>query len=284
MFSRRWIINYILIFLIVLFTYIGNRFDVETGYQPQQGVTSLKPESIETMEIRTADAELMLRREDDGWMLESPIRWPANDADVERLLGITSVKTDSRLAADEIDLETLGLQFPVASLRLNDTLVLFGGTNNIGARRYTMVGSTVYLLPDMLLPFMSQGLTGIVDQSLLPQRFELSALKLPNQEINRDASNAWQMIDTDGIGQKQIAKLVDNWQNLQALRVKPFLAEKIPQQKITAQLADGRNQDFFVMSIDPEIIIANPQIGLQYHFPADLYYRLISLRADEASG
>jgi len=284
MFSRRWIINYILIFLIVLFTYIGNRFDVKTGYQPQQGVTSLKPESIETMEIKTADAELTLRREDGGWMLESPIRWPANEGDVERLLGITSVKTDSRLAADEIDLATLGLQFPRASLRLNDTLVLFGGTNNIGARRYTMVDSTVYLLPDMLLPFMSQGLTGIVDQSLLPRRFELGALRLPDQEISRDASNAWQLNDANGIGQEQIAQLVDNWQNLQALRVKPFSAKKIPQHKITAQLADGRIQDFFVMSIDPEIIIANPDIGLQYHFPADLYYQLISLRADEASG
>ncbi|MDH3635763.1 MAG: DUF4340 domain-containing protein [Gammaproteobacteria bacterium] len=284
MFSRRWIINYILIFLIVLFTYIGNRFDVETGYQPQQSVTSLKPESIGTMEIQTADAKLILRREEDGWMLESPIRWPANDGDVERLLGITSVKTDSRLAAEEIDLETLGLQFPKASLRLNETLVLFGDTNNIGARRYTMVGSTVYLLPDMLLPFMSQGLTGIVDQSLLPRRFELSALKLPGHEIIRDANNTWRLIDAKGIGQEQIAKLVDNWQNLQALRVKPFSAEKIPQQKITTRLADGRNHDFFVMSIDPEIVIANPQISLQYHFPADLYYQLISLRTDETSG
>ncbi len=284
MFSRRWIINYILILLIVLFTYIGNRFDVETGYQPQQSVTALKPENIETMEIQTADAELMLRREGDGWMLESPIRWPANDVDVERLLGITSVKTDSRLAADEIDLATLGLQFPKASLRLDDTLVLFGGTNNIGARRYTMVGSTVYLLPDMLLPFMSQGLTGIVDQSLLPRRFELGALQLPGYEINRDANNAWRLVDANGVGQQQIEKLVDNWQNLQALRVKPFSAEKIPQQKITVQFDNDRNQDFFVMSIDPEIVIANPQIGLQYHFPADLYYQLISLRADEASG
>ena len=284
MFSRRWIINYILIFLIVLFTYIGHRFDVETGYQPQQRITSLKPENIETMQIQTAEAELMLRREHNGWVLESPIRWPANDGDVERLLGITSVKTDSRLAADEIDLATLGLQFPRASLRLNDTLVLFGGTNNIGARRYTMIGSTVYLLPDILLPFMSQGLTGIVEQSLLPRRLELKALKLPDQELNRDADNAWRLIDANGIGKQQIEKLVDNWQNLKALRVNPFLAEKIPQQKITAQLADGRNQDFFVMSIDPEIIIANPQIGLQYHFPADLYYQLISLRADEASG
>jgi len=38
------------------------------------------------------------------------------------------------------------------------------------------------------------------------------------------------------------------------------------------------------MSIAPEIVIAHPQIGLQYHFPADLYYQLISLRIDETPG
>lgn len=284
MLSRRWIINYILIFLIVLFTYIGNRFEVETGYQPQQPVTGIKPESIESVKIETADVALLLKRDNDGWLLESPIRWPANNTDIERLLNITSVKTDSRLAADEIDLSTLGLQFPKASLQLNDTLVLFGVTNNIGARRYTMVGATVYLLPDRYMPFISRGLTGMVDQRLLPPRFELNALKLPDFEINRDADNAWRLLDASGFGEEQITRLVDNWQNLAASRVKPFAADKIPQQKIALQFDQGQRQDFFVMSIDPEIVIANPQIGLQYHFPADLYYQLISLRADEVSG
>jgi len=66
--------------------------------------------------------------------------------------------------------------------------------------------------------------------------------------------------------------------------VKLFAADKMPQQKIRVLFADGQSQEFFVISIDPEIIIANPQIRLQYHFPADLYYQLISLRADEIPG
>jgi hypothetical protein len=37
------------------------------------------------------------------------------------------------------------------------------------------------------------------------------------------------------------------------------------------------------MSIDPEIVIANPEIGLQYHFSTDHYYQLISLRPDETT-
>ncbi len=284
MFSRRWIINYVLVVLIVIFTYVGNRFDVQTGFQPQQHITGIKPENIESVEIQTADTALALKRDNGGWMLESPIRWPANDVNVERLLTIASVETDSRLAANEIDLATLGLKFPKATLRLNDTEVLFGATNNIGARRYTMVGSTVFLLPDQHLPFITQGLTAMVDRRLLPRTDELTVFKLPGFEISRDDNNTWQLIDANGFEQGQIATLVENWQNLEASRVKLFAANKMPQQKIRVLFADGQNQEFFVMSIDPEIIIANPQIGLQYHFPAELYYQLISLRADEISG
>ena len=284
MFSRRWIINYVLVVLIVIFTYVGNRFDVQTGFQPQQHITGIKPENIESVEIQTADTALALKRDNGGWMLESPIRWPANDVNVERLLTIASVETDSRLAANEIDLATLGLKFPKAILRLNDTEVLFGATNNIGARRYTMVGSTVFLLPDQHLPFITQGLTAMVDRRLLPRTDELTVFKLPGFEISRDDNNTWQLIDANGFEQGQIATLVENWQNLEASRVKLFSADKVPQQKIRVLFANGQDQEFFVMSIDPEIIIANPQIGLQYHFPAELYYQLISLRADEISG
>ena len=48
MFSRRWIINYVLVVLILIFTYVGNRFGVTTGYQPQQRIINLKPADIET--------------------------------------------------------------------------------------------------------------------------------------------------------------------------------------------------------------------------------------------
>ena len=284
MFSRRWIINYVLIVLIVIFTYVGNKFDVKTGYQPQQNITALKPENIESVQIQTADTVLALKRDNGSWMLESPIRWPANNVNVARLLSIASFETDSRLAANEIDLATLGLKFPKAILRLNDTEVLFGATNNIGARRYIMVGSTVFLLPDQHLPFITQGLTAMVDRRLLPRTDELSAIKLPGFEIGRDDNNTWQLTDADDFEQGQIATLVENWQNLEASRVKLFAADKMPRQKVRVQFANGEMQEFFVMSIDPEIVIANPQIRLQYHFPADLYYQLISLRADEIPG
>ena len=284
MFSRRWIINYVLVVLILIFTYVGNRFGVTTGYQPQQRIINLKPADIETVAIQTADASLSLRRDAQGWVLEAPIRWSANNINIERLLSIVNSETDSRLPADEINLARFGLQFPEVVLIINDTQLLFGATNNIGERRYIMIGSTVFLLPDIHLQFFSRGLTDLVDRRLLPRRYRLNTLKLSGFEVSRDANDSWQVINADGFGQDQIVRLVDNWQDLEASAIKPFNASATPRQKVEVSLQDGSKLDFFVMSIDPEIIIAHPQIGLQYHFRADLYYQLISLRTDETPG
>jgi hypothetical protein len=175
MFSRRWIINYVLVVLIVIFTFIGNRFGTTTGYQSQQRIINLKPADIQNVGIQTADVSLSLQRDTHGWLLDVPIQWPANSINMERLLSIVNSETDSRLPADEINLEKLGLQFPEAVLGLNDIQLLFGATNNIGERRYIMIGSTVYLLPDIHLQFFAQGLTAIVDRRLLPRRYSLTA-------------------------------------------------------------------------------------------------------------
>jgi hypothetical protein len=282
MFSRRWIINYVLVVLIVIFTYVGNRFAVSTGYQSQQRISKLKPADIDTLEIQTADALLTLRRDADGWLLESPIHWPANNINIKRLLSIVNSDAGSRLSADEINLATLGLQFPKAVLRINDTELLFGAANNIGRRRYIMLDSTVFLLPDIHLPFFAQGLLSIVDRRLLPRRYELSRLKLPGLEISRNSNDNWQVANAEnGFEQDQITRLVANWQDLEAAKINLFDTSAIPRQKLEIALQDGSKFEFFLMSIDPEIVIAHPQIGLQYHFRADLYYELIALRPHE---
>jgi len=281
MFSRRWIINYVLIVLIVLFTWIGNRYDVQPGYQSKPEVSTLEAPEIQSVEIKTADASLSLRRDASGWTLQAPISWPANNVNVERLVDIVNSETDSRLDADELDLGSVGLDFPKAMLQLNDTRVLFGATNNIGERRYTMIDSTVFLLPDVHLPFITQGLTGLVDRRLLPKKLALESLRLPEFHFSLGQDGSWQAAD-DITSREQAEQLVGNWQGLEASRIKPYRGSGTPRQKIEASLEDGRRVEFFLMSIEPEIVIANPGIALQYHFARDYYYQLISIRTDES--
>ena len=280
--SKRWLINYVLIILIILFTYIGNRFDVETGYNPQSRITSLKLQDIDRLSIQTADDNINLTRANGQWQIVSPIQWLANNITIERILGIASSETDSKLSASEIDLSTIGLQFPKAMLSLNDTRIHFGATNQIGERRYLLVHSTVFLLPDRHLPFITSGISGLIDQRLLPRALALSHLQIGPLKVTQTKNGGWQ--DSNNTSSPdQLNTLIGNWQTLRASRIRAFKKKAAPLQKITAGLDNGNKVEFFLMSIKPEIIIAGPDLGLQYHFKKDHYYDLLAINQNDAS-
>jgi len=282
--SKRWIINYILLVLIAALTYAGLGIDKEPGSETPTGISELAVQDIDALEIEKGDSLLRLKRSDGAWMIEAPINWPAHGAGVERLLGIVDIDADSLGNAADVDLAALGLHEPVAALRFNDNPLLFGTYNNIGARRYAMIESKVYLLPDAYLPFITQGLAGIIDRHLLPRRFTLGSMRFPEFEIRRDDDNGWRSTHAKPVASARLAQLVENWQALKASRVTPYLPGSAPRQVIGLQLTNGRSLEFLLVSSDPEIVIAHPQIGLQYHFRSNYYNQLISPDGDEISG
>jgi hypothetical protein len=279
--SLRWIVNATLIVLIAVLTYIGLGFDEESDDVRGPGISELSPADITRVGIQTGDVQLELRRDADGWHIESPVDWPAYDANVERLLSIVDVNASPLGDPAELNLDALGLETPSASLRFNDTLLLFGAINNIGERRYLLIDSTLYLIPDFHLAFVAQGLPGMVDRRMLPKRNPIASLQLPEFELTRDSDDRWRSSHTPEFTQAQLRQLIDNWHGLQASRVKRFDSAANAMQTIEARLADGRVIDFLLLSVAPEIIIANPQIGLQYHFRGDYHDRLITI-ADTA--
>jgi len=277
MLSRRWLINFLLLVLIVIFTYIGNRYGVKIGYQPENSITNLKPEDIQTVAIQTADSNFALARKGSQWYFEKPFRWPANSITLERLISIVNNETESKLTAAEIDLGPLGLQFPGAIMTVNNTRILFGATNNIGKRRYIMVGSTVFLLPDLHLHFITQGIGGLVDRRLLPRSISINSLKLAGLSLGKNEDGEWQSDTSGNVEVDRLTQLIDNWQTLDAGSIKIYNKNEIPLQKIIVGLEDGSEIEFYLMSIKPELIIARPDLGLQYHFGEKQYYDFLSI-------
>lgn len=280
MISKRWLINYVLILLIVVFTFIGNRYNVQTGYQPDNRISTLKPQDIKQVRIQTADSSIQLNKAGTSWQIESPILWHANNIVVERIVGMVNAETDSRLPASDIDLSTLGLQFPKAILRLNETEFMFGATNNIGERRYILSGDTVYLLTDKYLPFMTQGISGLIDRRLLPRSLPLQTLKLSTSTLKKSDNSSWQS-STETITEAQASQIINRWQTLEATQIKTYQPGQTPMQKIIAGLDNGGQIEFYVLSITPKIVIARPDLGLQYYFNENHYYGLLAAPRDE---
>ena len=275
--SRRWLINCLMIILICALAYSGIRYQLKSASAPKNRITSLKPQDIDSVIIQIADDSLVLRRSGNQWIFEKPIQWPANNITLERLISIATSESNTRLPANEIDLASLGLQSPKVILTLNTTRVLFGAINNIGERRYIMIGSTVYLLPDLHLHFITQGITGLIDRRLLPRSISLKSLKLAELSLSKSSDGTWQNDTLEEAGVDRINTLANNWQTLDAGNIKMYDRSKLPGQKIVAGLQDGSDIDFFLMSTKPELVIARPDLGVQYHFSEKQYYDLLSI-------
>ena len=276
MISKRWLINYVLILLICVFTYIGNRFDVKTGYQAENRISQLKPQNIEAIQIKTADSTIRLTRAGTRWQIESPILWYANNIAVERIIDIVNSETDSRLPQTEIDISTLGLQFPKAVLTLNQTDFIFGDTNNIGERRYLLTDDTVFLIRDRHLPFITQGITGLLDRRLLPRSLEVNSIRSNTFQLIRSTEGHWQS-KHESHSDSNIDQLVNNWRTLEARHIQRYQSAETPRQKFTVGLENDGQIEFYLLSIQPEIVIARPDLGLQYHFSEDQFYGLLSI-------
>ncbi len=260
MMSKRWLINYVLIVLIVAFTYIGNKYNVQTDYQPGNRISQLKAKDISQVSIQTADQTIRLNKSETRWHIKDPIHWYANNIAIERIIGIVNSQTDSRLPSNEIDISTLGLQFPTAVLTLNQTEFVFGATNNIGKRRYILTEDTVFLIDDRHLPFITQGLTGLLDRRLLPSAISFKNITLGSQDLSQE--------------------IQANWQSLEAKHIQTYQSDATPQQKIVATLDNEGQIEFHLLSITPEVVIARPDLGLQYHFGDDKYYELLAKAND----
>lgn len=274
--SRRWLINYLLFTLIIIFTWIGYKYPITEDQQiNKNSITSLRAQDVNEIKIETVDDTVKLKKQDVNWRIIRPVQWYANNIAVERLTTLASLEPYSKLPRDEIDLSTLGLQIPKAVVMLNRLNIYFGETNRIGNRRYLMVGTHVYLASDIHYSFIAQGVAGLLDNRLLPSQLELESLQFANFKLHK-ASTGWTSDQTNK-SVSNINRLIDSWQHKQASRISSYDASLIPLNKIKAALKNNEVIEFYILSIKPEIIIARPDLKLQYHFPDHQYYQLLSL-------
>ena len=281
MLSRRWILNLALLVLIAALLLAGLVLQDAPVEETSTSISELSANEIDRLVIEGSDGNIKLVRNAGAWIIESPLNWPAQQEAVERLLSIVDVEAQALGDSEGVDLAPLGLQQPLAALRLNDSRLVFGTNNNIGARRYVMIESSIYLLPDAHLAFVSQGLAGVIDRRLLPARFKLQVLELPELDVRRANDGSWFSTRAPHLKSAQLESLATGWQELAATRVTPLDANAEPRQFIEAQLSGDSSVEFLVISTEPEIVIANPRAGLQYHFRADDYRRLLAATSDE---
>lgn len=283
----RLLLNIALLVLVALLGYYAytthqQQNQADAAYQ----LTALSADEIEHIIIRHNQRIVELRKGAGRWRMLQPIDIDANSFRIDTLLKLLNTVSHADYEAAELTLETYGLSEVITSIQLNDIAIEFGDTNPINNFRYVRIGDRVHLIDDHFYPLLSSQIGTLVARELLSNDAKIDKLILPEITLYRDDNQIWR--SSNATDPDLITETLHHWKNSQAFGVHNYMARE-SLADISVYLA-GENEPirFHVTDTDPWLIIARPDLNLEYHFNLELYEHLlpgadINGQADESS-
>jgi hypothetical protein len=245
-----------------------------------QPLTTLNPAEINHIQVsRLQRPMLTFDRQADGWLLAGEPPLPASAFQVRALLAILQAETGRHYPADTLDLGELGLDPPQASIVLDDrTTLRIGSTEPLDNMRYVQYGATVYLVADRYQHLINADRTNFIERRLLDPAAVITRLSLPDLTLAQTAAGHWELLpDNPDISAAAIQQLLTNWRQASALYVRSY-EKGTAGARITLDLAGSDVPLVFeLVSRSPELVLARPDLGIQYHFSAGAADRLLGI-------
>jgi len=243
-------------------------------------LTAIDPASINTITIRHNDNHTdIVKRDDKTWGIKKPINIDANNFRINSLLELLNTPVRKKYSVTEINLNSIGLEKTSTTIRFDDTVIAFGDINPATGLRYIKLDSFIYTIEDIVYPLLSSNFSTLVSLNLLPTNSKITKLILQNQSISKNENNFWQ--SNISITADDINTIIDDWKHVQAFGVHKYF-ERNPEQKtgydevfiyIKSQEQEIR---YLITDIDPWLILARPEIDLEYHLDIKAYQQLIA--------
>ncbi len=227
---------------------------------------------------RDGQQDIELQRQADGqWLVTSPLQYPADQYRTDSLLRVTTIKSLGSFAAEPQKLAAYNLAESRVSLTLNgDTTIVFGGSTPLDHRRYVMVNERVHLIADTLYYHLIGNYPTFLRKQLLNEGSRIEAITLPELSVKWQ-DDRWQLSpEPEAFSADQVTQLLDQWRLASALEIRPY--DNNPGEKITIKIT-GEEQplELLLTSHEPDLVIARPVLGIQYHFDASHSDKLLQL-------
>jgi hypothetical protein len=248
----------------------------DSGPQP---LTTLDPQSVAAIELtRSAAAPVAFRQHAGQWLLDGALSIPADDFQVHTVLALLEAPAIRSYPARSLDLAGLGLDPPQASARFDATQIDLGNTEAIEGLRYVKIGARVYLVEDSYQHLLNAGLGNFASRRLLPREAIISALELPGLTLTRTDDVHWQLDpEQPDASADAIDQLVQNWKRASALYVRRSDPGEHPDTLRVTITGTAEPVVFHIVAREPDLVLARPEWGLQYHIPGDVGAGLLTL-------
>jgi len=260
---------FLLVLLLGTVIYLSDEESTEL-----EKLTDLDISKINSVYIRHNENSTRIARQHEAqWQITQPINIAANNFRINSLLKLLNAPVHQQYAITEIDAKTAGLEEPQTSIQFNDFIIEFGIINPATNLRYVKLNNTVYTIQDVYHPLLSSHFSTLVSLDLLPADSSLEKLVLLNQTISKDKNGLWKS-STD-ISADLINKTIEHWLHDQAFGIHQYM----PREQLGEVILYLTNQppvSYIITDTEPWLIIARPDIGLEYHLQTEAYNKLIS--------
>jgi Domain of unknown function (DUF4340) len=253
----RLFINLLLFLCVIGLAIFLIRGEVKEKVKIEVTLTDIQPDSIHVIHIERRDMDdIIFQKQDDHWDMQSPYNLPANSSRIKVMLKLLQAHSYDNFSAADNDLTPFMLAVPAVSIVLNDTRIAFGDTNPLEEKlRYVLIKDTVHIINDSLFHQLQASATFFLDAKLIPPDSKIKAIQLPELNIENAED------DTLSGAYHQI---INSWNQLESISVRKY--EEIEAiDTIKIDLASGERIEFVIVSDRPNLILARPERGIQYH-------------------
>lgn len=272
------ILNLVL-FIIVITLASVIYFSEEQSYQLKK-LTDTNINDISSITIQHNTNRTSLQKQSsasgsDQWHITQPVSIAANSFRINSILKLINAPVHNQYSLNEINATDTGLARPLTTIQLNNHLIEFGITNPATNLRYIKLNNTVYTIEDVYYPLLSSHFGTLVSLQLLPADNTIEKLILLNQTITKNDKGLWQ--SNSKISADNINKTIEHWQNDQAFGVHEYLPRKQQIGDVFIYLQGQQEPVIYkITDTDPWLIIARPEIGLEFHLDIETYDRIIA--------
>jgi hypothetical protein len=239
-------------------------------------ISNSKLSAISTIKIQhNQNTTTIIKSANAHWKITEPVAVDANEFRINSILKLLNAPVHNQYSLDEINTSDTGLAKPLTTIQFNNHTIEFGIINPATNLRYIKFKNTVYTIEDVYYPLLSSHFGTLVSLNLLPADSKIEKLVLANQTIAKDDNGLWQ--SNSKMSADNINRTLDHWRNDQAFGVHKYMQRGEELGEVFVYL-EGQQQPltYVITDTDPWLILARPEIGLEYHLDIEAYNNLIT--------
>ena len=288
---KKNLLNLFLLIVVAALAYLVIHTEPENNLLER--LTNINPNSINSITIQHRSHHSHLQKNNKGntpyWQFTQPEKINANSFRISSLLKLLNAPIHAKFNKKDVDLDKIGLgkinsgkiapgntdsSEATTQIKFDSHLIQFGSINPLNGLRFILYNNHVYLIEDVYSPLIRSSFTTLVALELLPKDSELQKLVLLKQTLEKDDAGQWK--SSTPLTADTIIKTVQTWQHHQAFAVHDYL-KRPALGEVSIFLENTKTPIIYkITDTDPWLILARPELNIEYHLDLDVYNALLS--------